>query len=312
MRKVQQPAFSQYHPNGPCRSCFLCGKSSNYYTHFESWSIEEKNFITQHLGSTPPPSSCICQAHQKEAKRNHSKVDYTPKWKKLTGEVKEKSDKKVTYCIHPQCSAASTEVKLITPSFEAIDNLEAALHVKSSPEHPLVLCSKHYHEVYRQFKARPCAGCGVKPKVGTYFTRHSPDASTVSRVLHENMGFDGIVLSTDYICSTCYKVHIAIIQSIESETSSPDEMLKDHIAIWEYKFSTKDTDKLTMAILQSVLFVASEILHNRAVLLPHVASVFLEAYGCTSAIISQQPVRLEVGKGSIDFSTRWLLNQLIV
>ena len=89
-------------------------------------------------------------------------------------------------------------------------------------------------------------------------------------------------------------------------------MLKDHIAIWEYKFSTKDTDKLTMAILQSVLFVASEILHNRAVLLPHVASVFLEAYGCTSAIISQQPVRLEVGKGSIDFSTRWLLNQLIV
>ena len=153
MRKVQQPAFSQYHPNGPCRSCFLCGKSSNYYTHFESWSIEEKNFITQHLGSTPPPSSCICQAHQKEAKRNHSKVDYTPKWKKLTGEVKEKSDKKVTYCIHPQCSAASTEVKLITPSFEAIDNLEAALHVKSSPEHPLVLCSKHYHEVYRQFKA---------------------------------------------------------------------------------------------------------------------------------------------------------------
>ena len=98
----------------------------------------------------------------------------------------------------------------------------------------------------------------------------------------------------------------------ESETSTPDETLKDHIAIWEYKLSDKNTDKLTMAILQSVLFVASEILHSRAVLFPHVASVFVEAYGSTSAVISQQPVHLEVGEGINDFSMRWLLNQLIV
>ena len=32
----------------------------------------------------------------------------------------------------------------------------------------------------------------------------------------------------------------------------------------------------------------------------------------TLAVISQQPVREEVGEGIIDFSTRWLLNQLIV
>ena len=99
---------------------------------------------------------------------------------------------------------------------------------------------------------------------------------------------------------------------MESETSTPDETLKDHIAIWEYKLSDISTDKLTMAILLSVLFVASEILHNRAVLLLHVASVFIVANGSTSAVISQQPVCLEVGEGIIDFSTRWLLNQLIV
>ena len=45
-------------------------------------------------------------------------VGYTPKWKKLTGEVEEKIRQgSVTYCIHPQCSTASTGVKLITPSF---------------------------------------------------------------------------------------------------------------------------------------------------------------------------------------------------
>jgi len=53
-------------------------------------------------------------------------------------------------------------------------------------------------EVYSQFKSpQPCAGCGVKPRSGTYLTRHSPDASTVTRALHEDSGFDGIIRSTD-------------------------------------------------------------------------------------------------------------------
>ena len=78
------------------------------------------------------------------------------------------------------------------------------------------------------------------------------------------------------------------------------------------QLSDKYIDKLIIGILQSVLFVASEILQNWAVLLPHVASVLIEAYGTTLAVISQQPVRLEVGEGIIDFSTWWLLNQLTV
>lgn len=139
MRRGQQPVNSKHHPNGPCRSCFLCGMSTKYYNHFESWGKEEKDFITQQLGRAPPPSSCICQAHQKEAKCHHSREGYTPRWKKLPAEVEERTDQVVTYSIHPQCWAASTEVKLITPAFEAIDNLEAALHITSNPEHPFLL-----------------------------------------------------------------------------------------------------------------------------------------------------------------------------
>ena len=69
-----------------------------------------------------------------------------------------------------------------TPSFEAIDNLEAALNVISTPDRTFLLCAQHYQEVYRQFKCpQPCVNCGVKPRSGTYLTRHSPDASTVTR-----------------------------------------------------------------------------------------------------------------------------------
>ena len=119
----KQLLFSKYHPNRPCGSCFLCGKSNNYYTHFDSWGNEEKEFITKQLGKAPPHNSCICKAHQIECKRKCSKHGSIPKW--ATAISQEKTDQAVHQCIHLNCTATSTEVKLITPSFEAIDNLEA-------------------------------------------------------------------------------------------------------------------------------------------------------------------------------------------
>lgn len=88
---------------------------------------------------------------------------------------------------------------------------------------------------------------------------------------------------------------------MENEASTTDEKHKEHIAFWEYRISDKDTDQLTAAVLRAVLSTASELLNNWAVLLPHVASVFLEAY--KSNVTSQDPICLKVGKGTIDFSS---------
>jgi len=52
---------------------------------------------------------------------------------------------------------------------------------------------------------------------------------------------------------------------------------------------------------QVVLFVATEFLHNRTVLLPHVSLIFIEAYKSHSTVASQGPVCLEVGEGTIEF-----------
>jgi len=74
------------------------------------------------------------------------------------------------------------------------------------------------------------------------------------------------------------KLIFAIIQSMESQSNTPDNMLKELISIWEYKISDENTDQLTTLILQVVLFVVTELLHNQVVLLPHVSLMFIEAY----------------------------------
>ena len=48
-------------------------------------------------------------------------------------------------------------------------------------------------------------------------------------------------------------MHLAVLCSLESEYMTPDNVLRDNIKIWEYKFSQEDTDKLTKVVLQAVL-----------------------------------------------------------
>ena len=52
-------------------------------------------------------------------------------------------------------------------------------------------------------------------------------------------------------------------------------------------------------------------MHQRAVLLPSVSKVFLAAYTTDSETDSNVHV-LEVGEGTVKYTTRWLLNQIIL
>ena len=78
---------------------------------------------------------------------------------------------------------------------------------------------------------------------------------------------------------------------MEGQSNTPDNMLKELISIWEGKISDENTDQLTTLILQVVLFVVTELLHNRGVLRPHVSLMFIEAYKSYSTVASQGLVR---------------------
>ena len=82
---------------------------------------------------------------------------------------------------------------------------------------------------------------------------------------------------------------------------------------WRLKLESEELDSLLAAVLKTVQHVANNLLQERALLLPLVCRVFLKAYGVHHAD-SIQSVNLEIdtGKSRVKFSSRWLLNQLIL
>ena len=90
-------------------------------------------------------------------------------------------------------------------------------------------------------------------------------------------------------------------------------MLWSLTEIWRAKASDKDTDRFTVAVVKAALFVAEQLLQQKAVLLPQASQVFLQAYGVNHiGGIKSVELNLEVGEGAVQFCSRWLLNQLIV
>ena len=88
-------------------------------------------------------------------------------------------------------------------------------------------------------------------------------------------------------------------------------MLAKPIEEWETT-TAYNIDKLTKAILSSVVFVAKHLLAQKAVLLPWACHVFLQAYNVQYTDIKSVQVNLELKVSSVQFSSRWLLHQLIV
>ena len=74
--------------------------------------------------------------------------------------------------------------------------------------------------------------------------------------------------------------------------------------IWIVKCNDKNTDALTRAVLKVVLFVAEQLLQQKAVLLPKACKVFLQAFGVYHwGSISSLELHLEVGE-----SNAWVIH----
>ena len=60
-----------------------------------------------------------------------------------------------------------------------------------------------------------CRECS-KPKArqGPY-TRHSPDADTISQYLSEKAGFKTVTTAKDTLCKSCYNTHLVILEHID-------------------------------------------------------------------------------------------------
>ena len=71
-------------------------------------------------------------------------------------------------------------------------------------------------------------------------------------------------------------MHLVILHHIGQQANEPIIKLKSDISIWKQKIKDGNTNELTRAILAAVILVADKLRQDRAVLLPHAVSVFLE------------------------------------
>ena len=83
--------------------------------------------------------------------------------------------------------------------------------------------------------------------------------------------------------------------------------LQNFIAIWEYKCSDPNTNKLNKCILHVVLHLAKALLENQAVLLPNLSRMFLRTYVDNSTCMDNSPAEctIDTEEGSVKFTSKW-------
>ena len=146
------------------------------------------------------------------------------------------------------------------------------------------------------------------------FNQHSPDADTVSKHLKKTTNCDITFAPQDILCYNSYKLHCSILSTLNKSQEGFDDALQADIKKWNTITHSEETNSLNKAILSAVIFVAENLVSQRATLLPLVCRVFLSSYCDTQPASSIKSIELilEVGEGSVKFTSSWLLNQLIL
>ena len=132
------------------------------------------------------------------------------------------------------------------------------------------------------------------------FNRHCPNPHVISKHLNFSMGTDVTISASDVICSTCYKTHLQIINKSENESHDCDlkaliEQLQSRIDV--------TTNKAMKAILNVAIYVAGELLLQRALLLPKVSKAFLNEYGHNNIESDLQTLKIETDDAIIRYTS---------
>jgi hypothetical protein len=104
-------------------------------------------------------------------------------------------------------------------------------------------------------------------------------------------------------------MHLAIIQHIKTQDKPSTLQLHADIERWEMQLKLDNYDNLSKAILSTVIFVATIIKDDKAVLLPQVSNSFLDVY---SPDRENDSITIDLKDGLINYSSRWLLHHLII
>lgn len=299
---------------GKTAACFLCGDNSQQQiTRYGYWKECEKSFLQKHCPSNVENivfDTILYKKHQIEASRYHSKVGYVPKWKK------KEIDKKNLKCMFKNCIVTQ---KLKHPSFASPNVICSALNIDPRDYETVNLCSLHYSAIYRELHPiLPCSYCNAKPHAGSVFNRHSPNASLACNYLNEVHNNDILIKQDDVICYDCYLLHLTIVKYSEKDDKvGSNEELKQQMEELKGQFKNEENDPVKKTIIHTVLHVSSNLLNDRAILLPDASRVFKLFIKLDDNLSDQditneasETLYLQLCDRTIKFSSKWLLNKL--
>ena len=111
----------------------------------------------------------------------------------------------------------------------------------------------------------------------------------------------------------CYKAHLILLNGIICEPDTFKNRLNgdiDKLLLAQESSSSQ----LLRSILEAAIFVGSNLIKNKAVLLSTVSTIFAEAYtGCkVTTNASEIALHIETEDCITKFNSRWLLNYLII
>ena len=114
----------------------------------------------------------------------------------------------------------------------------------------------------------------------------------------------------DVICSSCYKLHLQIINNKGNKNEPNDSDLE--AIIHQLDAQRKEEHDIAQSALYAVgSYVANELYNQRAMLLlPQASKMFLKEYGTDDD--GMYNVYIEFNKTSIKYFSKWLLEQLII
>lgn len=253
-----------------------------------------------------PSASLVCRPCRDDVTRALANPCYVPRWRKdATKGLTKSSD-----CCVVNCSSTVIATSAVATSDELLHAFEST-GLKCGSEiipFPTPLCKSHYHLVYNALQSRQkrCATCGSHLKQSNH--RPCPKPDIIQLHLQEMTGFEGEINSHDRICLTCYKSHLVILK--KNKPISTDTDLKQLIDTYCQQIHSTEQiittqDVINIAMVKTLVTVATVLLENRAMLLPHIHSLFTNyAKDLAKTEDLQEPQELTT------LSSRWVLSEL--
>ena len=284
-----KPTFSMQdiHPGRNCTECSLCSSPLQQATHPANWKSEQVSCrLHLHTPLPLPLSACICRPCAENIRKNIGNENYHPRWKPH-------APKQIQYCMVEGCT--NTAAKCSHPASKSETSLLLHCPLKESTvdNDTLPLCNSHYSSLYDNLRRKPCVQCQINPPRGTNFTHTSPNPVLLTAYLHSHTDFIGTIGERDKLCKTCYNFQLSVTQEATTVSLDEDLKLKLHKLRQSVELLSKSQREnadnefyLTWATEATCIFVAENLIANRALLLPDIVRYFTAVLCSNSKLLS--------------------------